>query len=856
MAEFQSKFTGQEIENTIDKLRNWLAAGIDGTYPTVTISSVTYDVIWKVIPTPGTKCFGIGLDRSTGRPYEIYYDGSSYKATALDTNTDTKNTAGSTNSTSKLYLVGANTLAENPQTFANNQVYMADGTLYLTKTKDLSGVADNKPALIVGGTNTTAHIEIDADEIHAKASGTTVAPLYLNHDGGNTYLSGKKTYSDGNYLYSDNKKVSVEGHTHSFDTITNRGEAFLSWGGQNFSGTYGPIDAAMVPELGANRLAFMPAEAVTIEYSRDGGSTWTDYGPTDPQKADLFNGRGASFTIGKATSGAGNIATNKYQLRVNIYTGTGRVYTVLNKFVIYLSTSGTNNNWCTIRARKQSDYTANKDKWTTFADKISVSGWSGYNVINTSGITTYGNTSSSQYGHIQFIFGCDTGSTNNSYPGLQINKIFGFGGVGWNTPSTMAKTGHIYTYDSSQNVTFPKDVSATSFTENGKKLASKYAGISHTHNYAGSDSAGGPANSVRNALTFGKKTYDGSSAQEITLADLGGQAAGDYAILSNGKLDDSVIPAVAITDTYVVATEAAMLALDAQKGDIAIRSDLNKSFVLQVTPASTLANWKELLTPTDAVLSVNGKTGTVTLNLDDINDGSTRKLSGYVTGPSSSTANAVPRYADTTGKILKNSGVTISDANVLSAAQLAANIIETGTGDNNYFQTRKFRGEGNAATYYHAIDFGFANHDRVDFYEYGGLWNFWKNTDAAATTADSNLCLQIGDTYVKNKNNTFTWPTTSGTLALTSNIPAALKNPNALTFGSKTYDGSSPQTITASDLGAFTSENAYWANVKVSTTSNNSTTPIFASVSLSNNGTAKASFSYNSSTDCVELTWI
>lgn len=155
----------------------------------------------------------------------------------------------------------------------------------------------------------------------------------------------------------------------------------------------------------------------------------------------------------------------------------------------------------------------------------------------------------------------------------------------------MAKTGHMYTYDSVQNVIFPKDVSATSFTENGKKLASKYAGMSHTHNYAGSDSAGGPAYSVKNDLTFGKKTYDGSYAQTITLADLGGQAAGDYAILdSNGKLDASVIPAVAITDTYVVATESAMLALNAQKGDIAIRSDLNKSFVLQVTPASTLAN--------------------------------------------------------------------------------------------------------------------------------------------------------------------------------------------------------------------------------------------------------------------------
>lgn len=36
------------------------------------------------------------------------------------------------------------------------------------------------------------------------------------------------------------------------------------------------------------------------------------------------------------------------------------------------------------------------------------------------------------------------------------------------------------------------------------------------------------ANKVNKALTFGSKTYDGSSAQTITLADLGGQAAGNY----------------------------------------------------------------------------------------------------------------------------------------------------------------------------------------------------------------------------------------------------------------------------------------------------------------------------------------
>ena len=126
MAEFQSKFTGQEVDNTINKLRSWIA--VDGTYPTVTISGVTYAVIWKSIPVSGTACYGIGLHPTTGRIYEIYYNGSSYTATALDN--DTKNTAGSTNSTSKLFLVGAGSQGTNPQTYSNSQVYTQDGKLY------------------------------------------------------------------------------------------------------------------------------------------------------------------------------------------------------------------------------------------------------------------------------------------------------------------------------------------------------------------------------------------------------------------------------------------------------------------------------------------------------------------------------------------------------------------------------------------------------------------------------------------------------------------------------------------------------------------------------------------------------
>lgn len=65
------------------------------------------------------------------------------------------------------------------------------GSLIITKSTDAIGTANNGPALIVGGTQAQAHIEIDNNEILAKASGTTVAALHLNADGGTVYANGQ-----------------------------------------------------------------------------------------------------------------------------------------------------------------------------------------------------------------------------------------------------------------------------------------------------------------------------------------------------------------------------------------------------------------------------------------------------------------------------------------------------------------------------------------------------------------------------------------------------------------------------------------------------------------------------------------
>ena len=117
---------------------------------------------------------------------------------------------------------------------------------------------------------------------------------------------------------------------------------------------------------------------------------------------------------------------------------------------------------------------------------------------------------------------------------------------------------------------------------------------------------------------------------------------------------------------------------------------------------------------------------------------------------------------------------------------LVAPIIQTGTASANYFQCQKFRGQGDATKYKHAIDFGYNGHNQVDFYEYGGVYNFWKcqQDDATASTADMVASFQLG--YLKERGNTLIYPGKDGTLALTSDISSNLKYYLPLTGGTLT----------------------------------------------------------------------
>lgn len=118
---------------------------------------------------------------------------------------------------------------------------------------------------------------------------------------------------------------------------------------------------------------------------------------------------------------------------------------------------------------------------------------------------------------------------------------------------------------------------------------------------------------------FGR-TLLGTADQTSAKAALGLAAvatSGSASDITTGTLPTSVMPPLAINDTFTVASQTAMLALVAQRGDVAIRTDIGRSFILATDSPSTLADWKQLTAGGD-VTSVAGRTGAVVLAKADV----------------------------------------------------------------------------------------------------------------------------------------------------------------------------------------------------------------------------------------------
>jgi len=171
-----------------------------------------------------------------------------------------------------------------------------------------------------------------------------------------------------------------------------------------------------------------------------------------------------------------------------------------------------------------------------------------------------------------------------------------------------------------------------------------------------------------------------------------GTGNGNIPILdSSGKLSDSVVPKIAMTNTYVVGSQSAMLALSAaQEGDVAVRTDLNKSYILKTAGYSTLANWQELLSPTDAVTSVNGSTGAVTISLAGLGGVALTTYNTHVASNVHLTADQRSILSNVSDvKIFESDGISLASSGTDYANKVIANgLVYFPVVDSNYTPTR------------------------------------------------------------------------------------------------------------------------------------------------------------------------
>ena len=449
----------------------------------------------------------------------------------------------------------------------------------------------------------------------------------------------KATGADGNPIVGLMQKVTIDNalSTTSTNPVQNKVikteldkkmaktdklyEANLEWGGRNISDGYSPTDAGMIAELGANRFEFGRIAGATVECSEDAGATWSKYPAEDRALISLFSVATNYIYAGGEKS---RLPSVNDMLRVTIDTDVFQTYTALNKFALYISTGGAHGCYCTIEASLETNPTA----FEVFADRVPIDGWSGYNIINTPVMETYGNQPTRQYGLIRFTFGSTSVSTNPNYKGLAVLKIMGFGGGGWLTPSNIAKNGHLYSYNYLQEAKFPATVTAPNF--DGKI----------------------------NGYTIGTS------------------------VPANAKFTDTVYTHPATHPASMI-TGLASVATSGSYNDLTDKPTIPASSTVDSELSSTSVN------------PVQNKVINAALN----NKADSSALSGY----------------------LPLTGGTVTGG-------ITASNFQAGTGATNYFQCRKFRGEGDADTYYHAVDFGYSGHDSVDFYEYNASWNFYQCT--------------------------------------------------------------------------------------------------------------------------------
>ena len=202
-----------------------------------------------------------------------------------------------------------------------------------------------------------------------------------------------------------------------------------------------------------NVSSFLPANAISIEYTTDGGTTWTDYGASDEVKRKIF----AEDTTNYIKIGGKNITTDtitdQCMTRVTIDPVVDGRYSNAFMFYCWVTTSGVKDMKCKIECST----IGAPDTFTTVRDEVTVSGWSGPNTITFS-TKSFGGGANQTSNQCKYRFTFRSLQPNNKIASFTDLRLYGYSV--WTPKNNYMKAGTIYSTSYDQNVIFPAQLSA------------------------------------------------------------------------------------------------------------------------------------------------------------------------------------------------------------------------------------------------------------------------------------------------------------------------------------------------------------------------------------------------------------
>lgn len=151
--------------------------------------------------------------------------------------------------------------------------------------------------------------------------------------------------------------------------------------------------------------------------------------------------------------------------------------------------------------------------------------------------------------------------------------------------------------------------------------------------------------------------------------DAGPNVVISYATL--GVIPASSLPALAINEWFEAASQAAMLALTAQRGDMVRRTDTGRTYFLASDSPSTLADWKQVNSDIP-VTTVAGRTGDIVLTKTDVGLANVDNTTDLLKPISTATQTALNLKANTSNTVTTDTAQTITGVKTFGAAPIVS----------------------------------------------------------------------------------------------------------------------------------------------------------------------------------------